>query len=213
MTIIRKIASCLLLAAVIPSAFAMPGPEEAHAINVAETASDTRACGCQDNGVGDRWEDDMDPVGRITELCARGGGCYQAQIGRMCVNGDLRDCSCAISTARDLQHLDQDGNWWLRVCQMRTPDLFSLPVSTPLSRSLDKNGRADITRSRLSLAAGSVSPSLGKSQTQAFQLWSVSAGMDVREGGLQRGRFCAVLDSTLLVAVASQSLPIHFVGG
>lgn len=173
MTIISKIASCLFLAAVIPFASAIPAPEEANSINAAEPAVvaepavaaesvfGTLACDCYHNRDNGRWDDDADPAGRITELCARGGGCHQARIGRMCVNGDIGGCSCAIDTARELQYWD--GNWWLRVCQMRTPDLFFLPGSPPLSRSLDKNGRAYITRSRLSHAAGSLSPSLGKS--------------------------------------------------
>jgi hypothetical protein len=95
----------------------MPAPKEADAITVAEPVFGTLACGCQYNRDDGRWEDAADPAGRIADLCHKGGGCHQGWVGRMCVNGDLGGCSCAINTARELQHLDGNGNWWLRVCQ------------------------------------------------------------------------------------------------
>jgi hypothetical protein len=120
----------------------MPAPEAAKAIKAAEPVFGTLDCDCHQNSADARWEDDMDPAGRITALCASGGGCYQAQTGRMCVNGDLAGCSCAIDTAKERQYLDGNGSWWLKVCQkcgllISFPSPFPRRCQDPRTRMVD----------------------------------------------------------------------------
>ena len=68
-------------------------------------------CDCTHNGDAGRWNDSDAPNDRIAAICAQGGGCYQAQAGLMCVNGDLSQCSCAVSAASQWQ--SWHGDWFL----------------------------------------------------------------------------------------------------
>ncbi|KAK4106666.1 hypothetical protein N658DRAFT_394640, partial [Parathielavia hyrcaniae] len=69
------------------------------------------ACSCHHNNDAGRWDDPMDPAGRVADLCSRGGGCHQAAIGRMCVSGDMGQCGCATQAAQDWQ--SWHNNWFL----------------------------------------------------------------------------------------------------
>lgn len=84
----------------------------AAAVPAANPAADaTAACDCQHNGDAGRWNDAADPAGRLASLCSNGGGCWQATAGRMCVNGDLNQCPCAIQSAQEWQ--SWHGDWFL----------------------------------------------------------------------------------------------------
>ena len=100
MAITKKIASYLLLAAAVPSALALPNTMSA------------RDCSCEHNNDAGRWRDSSDPAGRLADLCSNGGGCYQAEAGRMCVSGDLNKCGCAVQAASEWQSWHDDWFLW-----------------------------------------------------------------------------------------------------
>ncbi len=76
---------------------------------------------CKHNNDAGRWRDSDSPAGRIEALCYEGlrdgsyqehGLCYQAEVGYMCVEGDLRNgCACAIEAAQEWQ--SWHGDWFL----------------------------------------------------------------------------------------------------
>ena len=68
-------------------------------------------CSCDHNNDAGRWRDSESPSGRIAILCGSGGGCYQAEAGLMCVQGDLNQCGCAVAAATDWQ--SWHGDWFL----------------------------------------------------------------------------------------------------
>jgi hypothetical protein len=68
-------------------------------------------CNCIHNNDAGRWRDTDTPDDRLAALCGSGGGCYQAEAGTMCVEGDLSQCNCAIAAAGDWQ--SWHGDWFL----------------------------------------------------------------------------------------------------
>ncbi|KAM0689940.1 hypothetical protein Q7P36_008706 [Cladosporium allicinum] len=69
------------------------------------------AASCSHNNDAGRWDDPLAPADRLADLCGHGGGCYQAKIGHMCVEGNLNQCGSAVVAAKDWQ--SWHGNWFL----------------------------------------------------------------------------------------------------
>jgi hypothetical protein len=111
MTALSKLALGTALLASLAAALPAEGSSNAAAAAVQPAARAAQDCGCFHNGDAGRWDDSMDPAGRLTALCRAGGGCYQAAIGRMCVTGDLSRCDCAEQVAADWE--SWHGNWFL----------------------------------------------------------------------------------------------------
>ena len=70
-------------------------------------------CECYHNNDAARWVDSESPASRLNILCFSGGGCYQAEVGNMCVIGDVgNQCGCAVSAAANWQSLHDDWFLW-----------------------------------------------------------------------------------------------------
>ncbi len=73
--------------------------------------SSVYACYCYANEDAARWDDSDAPADRLEAMCAQGVSCYQANIGLMCVDGDLSQCGCAVEYANAWQ--SWHGDWFL----------------------------------------------------------------------------------------------------
>ncbi|KAK4232973.1 hypothetical protein C8A03DRAFT_39354 [Achaetomium macrosporum] len=104
MTAITKLALATTLLAAL--AVALPAsPDDGNTTSAAgPSARAAQACSCFHNNDAGRWDDRLDPAGRIADLCSVGGGCYQAAIGRI-------QCACATQAGKDWQ--SWHGNWFL----------------------------------------------------------------------------------------------------
>jgi len=72
-----------------------------------------RACNCYHNNDAGRWRDGSEsPASRIDILCFSGGGCYEAELGDMCISGDKTQCPCAASAAANWQSFHDDWFLW-----------------------------------------------------------------------------------------------------
>lgn len=96
-----------LLSLVLLLQVASASPIEETKQEVARAAEDS----CSHNNDAGRWDDDMKPSDRLDYLCYHNGGCWDARIGRMCVNGDLSNCLAAGTAARQWE--SWHGNWFL----------------------------------------------------------------------------------------------------
>ncbi len=105
MTVIKKLAIThfllAALAAALPASSVSTNPLEAAVLEARSAQACPETYNNNDNG---RWDDPMDPAGRLFDLCTNGGGCHQAAIGRMCVHGDQGQCVCAVEAAKGLQY-------------------------------------------------------------------------------------------------------------